>query len=950
MKKRTILPIVVSLGTFFLAPACKNPYIVHNLERPVYLTGVEIRSNVITDDDPSHPLNELFQRDRSAYTVTIPYDAVDITIAAFPEEGAFAQYETFRHMELWQDEVEFIIEAYKEHRLSTLYTIKALRGKPEAQLAGIELFVSDDGDPNKLEAYEKSSFIINYIPSRGSYQVKLPNYTRHVALVLRSFNTPEKMVYTVDYRFQTKDYAANDGSKVTIDADGITPLPGGDYCKTENTIPITALPSWWPGLHNGETDISLGSVYIYPGQKDSHNAYFGMPADFGNPDPDSEGKLAYIALTARANDLDPKEYVLELRRELDYAYLGEIGVFKKTVPPLPQPPVTETETRLIGNFAPSVLSYDAALPKDTGAVVIAPVFESHTASSSPKWITYARYYYGSSGDRYYIPDDNNPNVLNTAAPVKAPPEWTEDYTYSQSDKFVKPDDTPVEFAFDVQDYGIFKSMEVVLKVEALGKLTNPNPYRVMARRQTARAVLAAITVEPGVLVDNIWDINGLSGFEPNKQSYTVTAGSGRTHARVTLGNTEGTADRTISIASSARTVNFHREGGVWVDDALTPFGASPFADIELKSRNTVVKITVSDAPSSYSIQEYTLNILSKNRNDIILPSDADSDGRMRAVFASGGDSGLTATSALPGDLIELTIEANLGYYVKLGLNTGGYKNGVRCKAEGFSMNDLTLVSDTADKKYRKYRFNMPDSNIEFEAEYEETAVAQNRIAYVAPRGVGLANRGGAYGTGRDAAGRLPGEPGFDRSTATATSWGRASWDLQAVINSYDGDDPYNFTEIWLLEGTYRVPDPDDYTNAYYNSTDPLYKGESNPAFDCFPVDTSGGPGNYKAGPVSGYHVNKYTIAGIQNKKDLAFVLRNEIHIFGGFKETDTDTDNRHGQAGETILSGVFADGETQAHHVIIMADAEGVILDGLTVTGGLGPELDDNHSITVRNT
>jgi hypothetical protein len=169
-----------------------------------------------------------------------------------------------------------------------------------------------------------------------------------------------------------------------------------------------------------------------------------------------------------------------------------------------------------------------------------------------------------------------------------------------------------------------------------------------------------------------------------------------------------------------------------------------------------------------------------------------------------------------------------------------------------------------------------------------------------------------------------------------------------VINSYDGDDPEHFTEIWLLEGTYRVPDPDDYTNAYYDSADPGYKGESNSAFDCFPVDSSGGAGNYKAGPASSYHVEKYNISDIKNKKDLAFVLRDGVQMYGGFKETDTDHENRHGQATETILTGVFADGETQAHHVVIIADTSAA-MDGLTISGGLGPELNDNYAISVKN-
>jgi hypothetical protein len=356
--------------------------------------------------------------------------------------------------------------------------------------------------------------------------------------------------------------------------------------------------------------------------------------------------------------------------------------------------------------------------------------------------------------------------------------------------------------------------------------------------------------------------------------------------------------------------------------------------VELRNRSTQVRVQIEDNPA-YAPQEYVINLLSKNQNDIILPVDADNDGVVRAVFAGGSNVGLTAERALPGEKIRLTVNANLGYYIDWGNygepddhaapQPGDSYNGVNCFTAGNSLamgpTGVTYVGSEAGVnpwKSRIYEFNMPDENVTFTVQYRPTTTAVDQIAYVAEGAL----RGGGYGTGGDG--------------LTGTSWGRASNDLQAVINSWreDPDDPHHFKEIWVLRGEYIPPDPDTYVPE-----------PTSLASNCFPDS----PPPYSAADykMENYTLTPiYTFSGISSKADIGFVLRDGIEIYGGFEETDDNKSGRSADAaGKTILNGEFADG-TRAHHVVLAIEASGAVLDTLTITGGIGPETASSISIT----
>jgi hypothetical protein len=138
----------------------------------------------------------------------------------------------------------------------------------------------------------------------------------------------------------------------------------------------------------------------------------------------------------------------------------------------------------------------------------------------------------------------------------------------------------------------------------------------------------------------------------------------------------------------------------------------------------------------------------------------------------------------------------------------------------------------------------------------------------------------------------------------ATSWGTASNDLQAVINSWTGT---NFDEIWV-QGTVT---PKTWANA------------------------TGG----------------YQITDTGDPKDKAFVIPPGLKIYGGFGGTETDRSQRSSNNRLSVLSGLNPEDNTNARHVVVMADIpndQETVLDGLTISGGIGAD-SPGSSITVKN-
>jgi hypothetical protein len=927
------------LASIFVS--CENPYMTHNLRRPVYLTGIEIRSNVLGADEPSHAMDQAFNEERTSYTVTVPYNAEHVTVIGYPEDGASINGETARQFDLGQMETTFTLTVTKEYRQSTAYTVRVLRGLPEAVLPGLELYISDDidqsassVDADDFEQYEHDNYIVNFVPAQDTYELNVPSYTSHLTIVARSYANPENRAQRISYEF--KDFKGN-----TIRADGVTsgPYVWDKTCNSYTNSPT--MPSWYTPA-DGHAPLEWGDIHAYPGVDSGNPIWFGKDTIIsGDPDPRGKGRIASIVIKASSEFLTTKTYTIKLQREEAFSYLDKLEVISiagagPAVPATPAPPpgtpvLPETDgtgtpdpsgtNRLIGSFAKTLLNYDAAIPNSANAFTLKPTANWHL--SSVKY-TYIPYYYDVEGNRWFIDSagDHHKSTLLADPEVDTEPFKLIDKTGSVN-LYYDTDDT---------DFMKYTRMEVYVWVTSS---SNAKTYRVTVRRQKDAAELNGIEVRPYAppptddYDPNVFTlaVTGNPDFNPQVVSYTVNVYAGRTKAKLILDNDGGTLsgsnNRIIRVIGPNGLIQEFRGGaGSWKDASDTPV-SSLEAEVELKNRSTLVRIQLEDNPA-YAPREYVITLLSKNQNDIILPVDADNDGVVRAVFAGGSNAGLTAERALPGERIRLTVNANLGYYIDWG-NYGGpgdhsaplagdTYHGVSCFTSGNSLamgdTGVRYTGSTGSHlwKSRTYEFNMPDENVTFTVNYRPTVAAVEKIAYVAEGAL----RGGGYGTGSDG--------------LTATSWGRASNDLQAVINSWTG--PGQFSEIWVLRGTYTPPDPDTYVP---EST----SGASN----CFPVEPL-------PHPAANYRVNGYTFTGIGGKEDISFVLRPGIQIYGGFEETDDSRAGRSADAaGKTILNGEFADG-TRAHHVVLAVDAPGTILDTLTITGGIGPETDS--SVTVK--
>jgi hypothetical protein len=970
MKKHGLaLFVILSLCAVavLLFSACQNPHMVHNLERPVYLTGIEIRSDRLDAADPSHPLDQVFRRGETSYTVTVPYNAENITVNGIPEEGAEVKGERNYKFELGEQRISVTVTVQKEYRLSTVYNVVILRGLPDALLAGLELYMGED-DPDGLGRYryENDNYIVNFVPARGVYSVKLPAYTNNLAILAQSYISEENRVSLLSYEFKN-----HEGKTVGAGGKPADLSPGYHEQRPAGKFYAADLPAGFSG-----PVLEWGDFKEYPGGPQASaypdGTWFGTgtidPAN--NPalgdkfNPFGQGRKVIIEITASSEKLNPKKYTLEIEREPGAAYLDKLEVFKISGADLLGPvsagvsgspeadagaaTVDNAKNRIVGNFTRTILNYEAvipmpdpSIPKDANAVRILPSPDSHIVS--PRF-TYVPYYYRENGERWYV-DTSGDHHLHEKQLGDIDPFEQEQSAY----KFIRTG--YIDFFFrDTADFSAYTRMEVVIGAEDAGNINNEaRVYRVNIYRKASPAVLNFIEVypyapansaiaTPGIIENVFGPPANDDAFSPQKTFYTVNVAAGITHARLKIDNDgvvtaappafppiswtadSGNPGREISVfISGAEIAGFRRvhNGSVyeWWDNYNNNLGNHPYLDAELTGRNTMVQIQVKDIPA-YTTNEYILNILSKNTNDIILPLDEFNDGRVSAVFADGANKDLPAQRALPGELIKLTVDANLGYYIDWRVDPydvpGGRDGGVHADAATLSMGiaGVRLISDPGNWKHREYLFSMPDENVEFFVDYKTTVDAVKLTAYVAAG----AKRSGGFGSGPD------GE--------TGASWGKASNDLQAVINSYNGS---NFSEIWVHAGTYIPPEPE------------VYEPDTRPStaqYNCF---------SSKGAAPSTYNVNGYAFSNIKGKEDIAFVLRPGIRILGGFLDTDDSKDgNRKSDpVRETILSGEFLYGGARAYHVVLAAETSYALLDTLTIAGGIGPVEDTGGKFTV---
>jgi hypothetical protein len=139
------------------------------------------------------------------------------------------------------------------------------------------------------------------------------------------------------------------------------------------------------------------------------------------------------------------------------------------------------------------------------------------------------------------------------------------------------------------------------------------------------------------------------------------------------------------------------------------------------------------------------------------------------------------------------------------------------------------------------------------------------------------------------------------SNGGATSWATACNDLQLVINNASAGDT-----IWVAQGTFKPIRP----------------------------------------------ANNLNIISLNNR-DNAFVLKANVHIFGGFTGTETNISQRDWKNNPAVLSGdigTLGDSSDNCYHVVIASNTldTATTLDGFTITGGYANGLySGNDTISV---
>jgi hypothetical protein len=265
----------------------------------------------------------------------------------------------------------------------------------------------------------------------------------------------------------------------------------------------------------------------------------------------------------------------------------------------------------------------------------------------------------------------------------------------------------------------------------------------------------------------------------------------------------------------------------------------------------------------------------------------DGAGKVRVTNAGGN----VVENAMPGTELTVAVTPGLGYYISSVTAEETDDGGVT------TSNSLPGTPLGGGVPFSGV-YEMPAKQVYVTAEFTAiTGVA--KVAYVSEEGWN--------------------DGGYSTTVHTADSWGTASRDLQAVINSWTGT---NFTEVWV-QGT-MTP-----------------KSRANMTI-----------------PSGTWKIDEVDITG--DNKNLAFVIPPGLKIYGGFRGTEARgsgsgqfpgpisanaANDKRDKTGEdwrlrSVLNGELT-GTTNAYHVVIMTDIpddQETVLDGLTISGGVGAD------------
>jgi hypothetical protein len=768
--KRIFIPL---LGVF-LFWGCENPYMVHNLIRPVTATAIEFTTD--RDETPA-PLKPVFSKTVTSYTVLVHEYAEKVYPNAIPETGSSIVFGGSRYIQGGEEkeipwngvyypfpddigEMETGFTVYKDYRIEGQYTVRIQR-KPDAgrvQDLAVTAGFYDNSIPGAVDKTNPGD------PGWG-YEAVLPF----------GFNS-------AGTKFDVKLFYNTE--KVLIEP---AASPGIIFAYTL----YSKDPAYYPDVR---TRIDFGNTST-PQIFDFSSTYnlTGDAVGAGAPEVDqvTGKKTAYLMVHTVSQDPDtgeqryPQDYLLKLVWEKEYAYLNELHI---------NDDISPADERILGNFYRANTGYDAEVNAAAGTITVSAV--PRDAGSN---ITIEKWSSMVNGTRLAGPV----TASSTSFPFPGAgpnPEFSCALRITVNN--------PVLFPDPETNHGEISYWIDVRREQPMAKLKNI--------KLTGFVDTDGSPLSPPVEQDLFWfdnnndetgpDIHATAWSalkEPAQPDPPANAPFDLENENSFIMELDGVKISKLRLTGIAETPECSVTYKVGNNPPRTdPPGVNNYYEFTFEG-GTGASITVSRPNHKDRVYAFTfirtgamIIELYTDKRDPPPAAGMPPDNRKiindseRGTFQSVAGSGRPVNSVLPGQQVTLQVTPRLGWKVHELYLIGD--DGVTLtpwSGAGLPSQTGPVPNPPAETGMTEWKFNMPDRKLNFLLQYDFVTNAVPGVAYVAPEG--KAGRSGAYGTAANGTG----------SGDTGTCWAYATSNLQGVIDKFDGS---SFKEIWLLEGTYYL--------------------------------------------------------------------------------------------------------------------------------------------------
>jgi hypothetical protein len=911
-------------GAIFLW-ACENPYIVHNLIRPVTATAIEFHTDKDGSDTTPYALKPVFASAVTNYEVYVHEQAEIVYPSAYPETGSSVQFGSGFYTggdgqrvtvpfvnggyafprEVQKMTVSFTV--YKDYRINGVYTVQVIRRPDPGRMKGLKVFAAyyegatpaDPADGGWIyEMADDKNLMKGFDSTGSSYTVTLPYYTDKVVLTPEFDNPGNNQTVLVGYSLYPRD------------------------------------PQYYPDEHRdiGFNESASPQYFDFAGSRDP---FYGYEAPHLYTERHAGQRISYLIIHTVVEDQDtheqryPQDFQIKLVWEKSLAYLDNLNIADD---------VAASEERLLGSFSMANTGYEAEVdPLTTKVTVKFPPRDADSIVTAQQYTAMGGQPLGSlrTFDGAIDSDETVPYTAEFALPHPARPDVTKSttiqFTVTNPTKFTDPNDNNglITYWLDLRRTEPFTNL-INFSVEGwIPSESGADKWRPLLLfddndddRKGVDVIASAWATLKEPSPPSPYELGAASNAADNVYSFTLEVDG----SKVSKLRMKGFMDPLAQNGSAAYTVG---------DNAAAPdqetngfeFNGSTGASITAKEtdrKDRVYGFTFIRA-GALSIETWTdRREAATNGAAAVTQFNPATDPRLinddeRGTFQAIVNS-KAANNALPGQEVTIQVTPKLGWAVdKLYLTD----------SDGLITQELNSAwtpyyssgpSPIAYSDATAWKFTMPGTAVYLLLTYKLSAGQISGAAYAAPEG--KASRTGAYGT--NAKGLYPGEADENGVVQvdpdhgpfnTGTSWAYATSNLQGLINKFDG---VNFKEIWLLDGTYRLePGIAEVT-----------------ALDKLVTESYLHPNaaNYRTTVLSRWWAEEIVAANRDAAgQNRSFVLRKGLRIYGGFKGTEgnanpamltsarEDRDESEAAARRTILSGSLR-GSVRARHVVVAAN------------------------------